>query len=37
MGMFFVARHPAKVLFDTGASHTFLSKDFAIHYEISIQ
>jgi hypothetical protein len=37
MGMFFVAHHPAKVLFNTGASHTFLSKYFAMHYSISIQ
>jgi predicted aspartyl protease len=37
MGTFFVAHHPAKELFDTGASHTFLNKDFAIHHNISIQ
>jgi hypothetical protein len=37
MGTFFVAHHPAKVLFHTGASHTFLSKDFAMHHNISIQ
>jgi hypothetical protein len=37
MGTFLVAHHPAKVLFDTGASHTFLNKDFAMHHNISIQ
>jgi hypothetical protein len=37
MGTFLVAHHPAKVPFDTRASHTFLSKDFAMHHNISIQ
>jgi hypothetical protein len=26
MGMFFVANHPAVILFDSGASHTLISK-----------
>jgi hypothetical protein len=28
MGMFFMANHPAVILFDSGASHTFISKKF---------
>jgi hypothetical protein len=28
MGTFFVANHPAIFLFDSGASHTFISKNF---------
>jgi hypothetical protein len=28
MGTFFVANHPTVILFDSGASHTFLSKTF---------
>jgi hypothetical protein len=28
MGTFFVANHPAVILFDSGASHTFISKRF---------
>jgi hypothetical protein len=37
MGTFPVAHHPAKVLFDTGASHTFISRTFAMDHDISIQ
>jgi hypothetical protein len=28
MGMFLVANHPAVIHFDSGASHTFISKNF---------
>jgi hypothetical protein len=28
MSMFLVANHPAVILFDSGASHTFISKSF---------
>ena len=28
MGTFFVANHPAVILFDSGESHTFMSKSF---------
>jgi hypothetical protein len=28
IGMFLVANHPAVILFDFGASHTFISKNF---------
>ncbi|KAL5648371.1 hypothetical protein ACJX0J_039180, partial [Zea mays] len=37
MGTFLVAHHPAKVLFDTGASHTFISRTFAVNYDVPIQ
>jgi hypothetical protein len=37
VGRFLVAHHPAKVFFYTSASHTFPSKGFAMHYNISIQ
>jgi hypothetical protein len=32
MGMFLVANHPAVILFDSGASHTFISKKFVEKY-----
>jgi hypothetical protein len=32
MGTFLVANHPAVILFDFGASHTFISKKFAQKY-----
>jgi hypothetical protein len=32
MGVFFVANHPAVILFDSGASHTFISKKFVEQY-----
>jgi hypothetical protein len=32
MGTFFVANHPALILFDSGASHTFISKKFVEKY-----
>jgi hypothetical protein len=28
MGTFLVANHPAVIIFDSGASHTFISKKF---------
>ena len=28
MGMFLVVNHPATIIFDSGASHTFISKTF---------
>jgi hypothetical protein len=37
MGNFLVAHHPAKVLFDTGASHTFMSRTFAMNHDVPIQ
>jgi hypothetical protein len=32
MGMFLVANHPTVILFDSGASHTFISKKFVEKY-----
>jgi hypothetical protein len=32
MGTFLVANHPAVILFDYGASHTFISKKFVEKY-----
>jgi hypothetical protein len=32
MGMFLVANHPAVILFDSGASHIFISKKFVVKY-----
>ncbi|KAL5668180.1 hypothetical protein ACJX0J_020401, partial [Zea mays] len=37
MGIFLVAHHFAKVLFDTGASHTFISRTFAVNYDLGIK
>jgi hypothetical protein len=34
LGMFLVANHPAAILFDFGASHTFISKTFVEKYFI---
>jgi hypothetical protein len=34
MGTFLVANHPAVILFDSGASHTFISKKFVEKYYI---
>jgi hypothetical protein len=35
MGTFLVANHPAVILFDSGASHTFISKKFVEQHHIS--
>jgi hypothetical protein len=35
MGMFLVASHPTIILFDSGASHTFISKKFVEQHHIS--
>jgi hypothetical protein len=32
MGTFLIANHPAVILFDSGASHTFISKKFVEKY-----
>jgi hypothetical protein len=32
MGMFLVSNHPVVILFDSGASHTFISKNFVEKY-----
>ena len=36
MGMFPVANHPVVILFDSGASHSFINGTFVVKYEISI-
>jgi hypothetical protein len=35
MGTFLVASHPAIILFDSGASHTFISKKFVEQHHIA--
>ena len=35
-GMFLVNQHPAIVLFDSGASHSFMSQTFASKYDQKI-
>jgi hypothetical protein len=35
-GMFLVNHHPAVVLFDSGASHSFMSQTFASKYDQKI-
>ena len=37
LGMFPVADHPAVMLFDSGASHTFINRTFVIKHEIPIE
>jgi hypothetical protein len=36
MGMFHVANHLAVLLFDSGASHTFINRTFVTKHDISI-
>jgi hypothetical protein len=36
MGMFPVANHPAVLLFDFGASHTFINRTFVTKHDIPI-
>ena len=36
MGMFPVANHPTVILFDSGASHSFINRTFVVKHEISI-
>ena len=36
LGMFPVADHPVVMLFDSGASHTFINRTFVIKHEIPI-
>ena len=37
LGMFPVADHPAVMLVDSGASHTFINRTFVIKHEIPIR
>jgi hypothetical protein len=36
LGMFFVRSHPAIVLFDSGASHSFISSSFVVKHHLPI-
>ena len=36
MGMFSIAKHPAIILFDSGASHTFINRTFVVKHGIAI-
>ena len=36
LGMFLVTVHPIVMLFDSGASHTFINRTFVIKHEIPI-
>ena len=36
MGMFPVANHPAVILFNLGASHSFINRTFVVKHEIPI-
>jgi hypothetical protein len=36
MGMFSVANHPTVLLFDFGASHTFINRTFVTKHDILI-
>ena len=36
MGMFPVVDHPAVMLFDSGASHSFINRTFVVKHEIPI-
>ena len=36
LGMFPIADHPAVMLFDSGASHTFINRTFVIKHKIPI-
>jgi hypothetical protein len=37
MSVFYVANHPAVTLFDLGASHTFINRDFVVKYQLPIE
>jgi hypothetical protein len=36
LGMFLASSHPATVLFDSGASHSFISSSFVVKYQLPI-
>jgi len=37
MGLFSIAKHPVVILFDSGASHTFINRAFAMKYQLPIE
>jgi hypothetical protein len=36
LGMFLASSHPATILFDSGASHSFISSSFVMKYSLPI-
>jgi hypothetical protein len=36
LGMFLASSHPAIVLFDSGASHSFISSSFVVRHQLPI-
>jgi hypothetical protein len=36
LGMFFASSHPTTVLFDSGASHSFISSSFVVNHQLPI-
>jgi hypothetical protein len=36
LGMFLASSHPATVLFDSGASHSFISSSFVVKHQLSM-
>jgi hypothetical protein len=36
LGMFLASSHPATVLFDSGASHSFISSSFVVRHQLPI-
>jgi hypothetical protein len=36
LGMFLASSHPATVLFDSGASHSFISSSFVVKHQLPI-
>ena len=37
MGMFSIAKQPAVILFESGASHTFINRAFVMKHQLSIE
>jgi hypothetical protein len=36
LGMFLASSHPATILFDSGASHSFISSSFVVRHQLPI-
>jgi hypothetical protein len=36
LGMFLISSHPATILFDSGASHSFISSSFVVKHNLPI-
>ena len=37
MGQFSIAKQPTVILFDSGASHTFINRAFVMKYQLSVE